>query len=335
MQITQELTQLCAALSQATGTTIPTTQHLHFTPGKIFASNLETSITANYPHDLDFAVDAKTFVEAIKATPDGVISIKDNRVIIKTKSGKFQLAAYPTNDKPTPEAPEGEPITMTSTAFELAKAAAKYCSKDELRPVLTGVYFGNNQVVSTDAHRLIVLDEPHPLQDIIIPATAINFLNLWPSASSKVRISDKAIQVDTFEASVHVRLVSGKYPPYQSIIPTAVPALSITITDIPALINQVKRVMLFSADVTTGITLDFSTGTIQAENIDFGKSCTENYVFAAQKSDLNITLNGKFFLQMLQNIENSSVELQFFDAKKPVLAKFTTGLQLLMPISKL
>lgn len=335
MQITQELTQLCAALSQAAGTTIPATQHLHFTPGKIFASNLETSITANYPHDLDFAVDAKTFVEAIKATPDGVVSIKDNRVIIKTKSGKFQLAAYPTNDKPTPEAPETEPITITSTGFELAKAAAKYCSKDDLRPVLKGVYFGNNQVVSTDAHRLIVLDEAHPLQDVIIPAAAIDFLNLWPSASSKVRISDRAIQVDTFEASVHVRLVSGKYPPYQSIIPTAEPTLSVTITDIPALINQVKRVMLFSADVTTGITLDFSTGTIQAENIDFGKSCTENYVFAAPKSDLNITLNGKFFLQMLQNIENSTVELQFFDAKKPVLAKFTTGLQLLMPISKL
>lgn len=334
MQITHELTQLCAALS-ATSMPHPATQHLHFTPGKIFASNLETSITANYPHDLDFAVHAKTFVEAIKATPDGVVSIKDNRVIIKTKSGKFQLAAYPTNDKPTPEASEAEAITMTSTAFELAKAAAKYCSKDELRPVLTGVYFGNNQVVSTDAHRLIVLDEAHPLQDIIIPATAINFLNLWPSASSQVRISDKAIQVDTFEASVHVRLVNGKYPNYAGIIPTAVPALSVTITDIPALINQVKRVMLFSSESTTGITLDFSTGTIQAENIDFGKSCTENYVFAAPKDDLNITLNGKFFLQMLQNIENSSVKLEFFDAKKPVLAKFTTGLQLLMPISKL
>ena len=334
MQITQELTQLCAALSHATSTAMPATQMLYFTKGKIFASNLETSITANYPHDLDFAVDAKTFVEAIKATPDGVVSIKDNRVVIKTKSGKFQLAAYPTDQAPTTEAPDGQPITMTSTAFELAKTASKYCGKDDLRPVMTGVYFGNNQVVATDAHRLIVLDEPHPLQDIIIPATAINFLNLWPSASSQVRISDKAIQVDTFEASVHVRLINGKYPPYQSIIPTAEPTLTITINDIPALINQVKRVMLFSPDITASITLDFSTGTIQAENIDFGKYCTENYVFDAPKNDLNITLNGKFFLQMLQNIENSSLKLEFFAPNRPVLAKFTTGLQLLMPISK-
>jgi DNA polymerase-3 subunit beta len=106
------------------------------------------------------------------------------------------------------------------------------------------------------------------------------------------------------------RLIDGKYPNYEAVIPKENPN-KLTI-DRGSFLNSVKRVSIFSSKTTHQIRLKMA-GTelnISAEDIDFSNKADERLKCSYEGDDMQIGFNSKFLTEMLSNLNSNDVQLE-------------------------
>jgi DNA polymerase-3 subunit beta len=117
----------------------------------------------------------RLLVEVIRSLPDGSVSLTlreaERDVEITAGSSKFHLRTLPADDFPRFPETEGDPVELPAAALrDTINRVARAASRDEARPVLTGVLVtaeGDElTMVATDSYRLAVkrtkLDSPVP-----------------------------------------------------------------------------------------------------------------------------------------------------------------------------
>ena len=106
------------------------------------------------------------------------------------------------------------------------------------------------------------------------------------------------------------RLIDGKYPNYEAVIPTENP--NVLKIDRVQLLNSIRRVSIFGNQSTNQIRFKISGRELllSAEDIDFSNEAKERLTCSYEGEDIEIGFNSKFILEMLNNLEIEEISLE-------------------------
>ena len=206
---------------------------------KVSASDLETTMTATLEIEStsegSIAVPARLLLETLKTFPEQPLTftVKDNSTIeISSDLGKYVLAYLAGDEFPKAEMLE-DPSKAEIGAEILHTAISKTifaAGNDDLRPVMSGVYFQFAPTgvifVATDAHKLVKYSRTDVTSsaeaNFIMPKKPLNILkNILATSDAAVSIeyndSNAMFSFDNY--TLICRLIDGKYPNYEAVIP--------------------------------------------------------------------------------------------------------------------
>jgi DNA polymerase III subunit beta len=298
---------------------------------KISASDLESTMTTTMAieakEDGTIAVPARILLDTLKTFPEQpltfTIDTKTFGVEIASDFGKYKIAGQ--NGEEFPKAPEMEASSTVSLDGDLVSAAINKtlfaAGNDELRPVMSGIYFELNtdsiRFVTTDAHRLVRYSRTDAKADkgasFIVPRKPLGLLKgITATAESKVRLdfTDSYVRFSFDEISLMCRLIEGKYPNYEAVIPKENPnKLTIGRAD---LLQSIKRVSIFANKTTHQVRLKINGSelNISAEDLDFANEANERLTCSYEGDDMEIGFNSRFLADMLSNLGSENVVIE-------------------------
>ncbi|WP_299247014.1 DNA polymerase III subunit beta [uncultured Lacinutrix sp.] len=296
----------------------------------VSASDLETTMSSTLDIESDskgsVAIPARLLLDTLKTFPEQPLTFtveENNTVEISSNHGKYALAYADGAEFPKAVALE-DPSSTTIAGHILATAISKTifaAGNDDLRPVMSGVFFqfstDNLTFVATDAHKLVKYTREDvsasQVAEFIMPKKPLTLLKGILSASEEnvtIDYNDSNAKF-TFENTVLIcRLIDGKYPNYEAVIPKENPnKLSIDRTQF---LNSVKRVSIFSNKTTHQIRLKIAGAelNISAEDIDYSNKAEERLTCDYQGDDMQIGFNSRFLTEMLNNLSATDVQLE-------------------------
>tara|TARA_B110000046_G_scaffold24024_1_gene23134 strand:+ start:4187 stop:5305 length:1119 start_codon:yes stop_codon:yes gene_type:complete len=297
---------------------------------KVSASDLETTMSSVVAVESDssgsIAVSARLLLDTLKTFPDQPLTFKtegDNAIEISSDQGKYDMAYFGGDEFPKAVSLPS-PSTTIIPAHILGTAISKTifaAGNDDLRPVMSGVFFQFSSqsltFVATDAHKLVKYSRTDVTADqtaeFIMPKKPLNLLKgILGGSDSNVTIEyNDANAKFTFDNIVLVcRLIDGKYPNYEAVIPKENPN-KLTV-DRASFLNSVRRVSIFSSKTTHQIRLKMA-GTelnISAEDLDFSNKADERLSCDYQGDDMQIGFNSRFLSEMLNNLSSNDVLIE-------------------------
>ncbi|HBF21537.1 MAG TPA: DNA polymerase III subunit beta [Cryomorphaceae bacterium] len=297
----------------------------------ISASDLETTISASLEVDSEdnglAAIPARLLLDGLKALPEQpvtfVINGSNNTVEMSSDYGKYSLAFVEGDE--FPKLPEMEDISTTVIPAEILATAVNKtlfaAGNDELRPVMSGVFFqfssDNLTFVATDAHKLVRYRRNDLKSDntaeFIMPRKPLTILkSTLASVGEEVTIhhNDTNARFEFENIILTCRLIDGKYPNYEAVIPKDNPnRMEI---ERGVFLSSVKRVAIFSNKTTHQVRLKMAGSelNISAEDLDFSNKAHERLSCNYQGEDMEIGFNSRFLNEMLSNLESDSVSLE-------------------------
>ena len=317
-----------------TNNTLPILDNFLFELGdnalRISASDLETTMSTSIPVEADekgaIAVPARLLLDILKTFPEQPLTFKvedNNTIEISSDSGKYALA-YAEGDE-FPKAVEVEsPSSTTVKGHILATGISNTIfasGNDDLRPVMSGVFFQLSPesliFVATDAHKLVKYIRKDvsasEVAEFIMPKKPLNLLKNILSGSDEevvIEYNDTNAKFLFGNSSLICRLIDGKYPNYEAVIPRENPN-KLTL-DRNAFYNSVRRVSIFSSKTTHQIRLRMA-GTelkISAEDLDFSNKADETLQCSYEGDDMQIGFNSRFLLEMLNHLDSNEILLE-------------------------
>ena len=298
----------------------------------ITASDLETTMTVSMP--LDKAEDpgavtipAKILIDTLKTFSDIPVQFTINKetlgVEISAGEGKYKLSGHKSDE--FPQAPELEGTTSVSIASELLVSAVNKTlfatGNDELRPVMSGVFLeltpDDITCVATDAHKLVRYRRTDfsatESASFIMPKKPLGQLkNILTTVEGEVKIDYNQTNAEfTFDnVKMTCRLIDGKYPNYEAVIPTDNPN-KLTV-DRNALLNSIRRVAIFANQSTHQVRFKVSGKELilSAEDIDFSNEAKERLTCSYEGEDMEIGFNSRFLQEMLTNIDSEEIIIE-------------------------
>lgn len=297
---------------------------------RVTASDLETtaSSTLDVEGDKDgaIAVPVRLLLEILKNFPEQPLTftVQDNNTIeISSNQGKYALA-YVSGDEFPKTIEINDPSTTQVQADILATAISKTIfasGNDDLRPVMSGVFFQFSTegltFVATDAHKLVKYTREDVsasgTADFIMPKKPLNLLkSILGGSEENVTIAyNESNAKFTFEnTEIICRLIDGKYPNYEAVIPKENP--NRLIIDRHQFLSSVKRVSIFSNKSTHQIRLKIAGAelNISAEDLDYSNKAEERLTCSYQGDDIQIGFNSRFLTEMLANLSSDEVSLE-------------------------
>ena len=296
----------------------------------VSASDLETTMSSKLVVESEsegsVAIPAKLLLDTLKTFPEQPLTFvieENNTVEISSNHGKYALAYADGEEFPKAVALES-PSSTTLSADVLASAISKTifaAGNDDLRPVMSGVFFQfsteNLTFVATDAHKLVKYTRDdvtaNETTEFIMPKKPLNLLKGILAGSDEVvtiEYNDSNAKFSFENSELICRLIDGKYPNYEAVIPKENPnKLTIARTQF---LNSVRRVSIFSNKTTHQIRLKIAGAelNISAEDTDYSNKAEERLTCDYQGDDMQIGFNSRFLTEMLNNLNSEDVQLE-------------------------
>ena len=230
------------------------------------ATDMEISLGCHLPADVEregvVIVPGKSLLELVRRMPAGplVLEAADDapELALGFGSADYRLATLSARDFPDIAARSGgEQVTLDRSAFvETVASVARAASRDESRPVYTGISMtvadGSLTLAATDGHRLAVkttpVDADVELTDLLIPARALEELARLPTSDSSlvIRVTENRVAFDVGGFSLTSRRLDGRFQPYESLLNGAFAHVA-TVSREP-LLEAVERAMVMVSE---------------------------------------------------------------------------------------
>ena len=295
----------------------------------ITASDLETTFSSiiNVESELDsmVALPARLLLDTLKTFPEQPLTFlktEKNTVEIIANNGKYAVAYVGGEEFPkAPQVIDSKTIQIKSNTLHTAINSTLFASgNDDLRPVMSGVFFQFSSealtFVATDAHKLVKYSrtdiKAEETAEFIMPKKPLQLLKVILQGSEEdvsIEYNDTNAQFRFGDSSLTCRLIDGKYPNYEAVIPKENPN-QMQINRVNFL-NSVKRVSIFSNKTTYQIRLNIAGTAIQisAEDFDYSNSAEERIDCEYQGEDIKIGFNSRFLIEMLNGLDCNNVKL--------------------------
>ena len=305
----------------------------------VTVSDSETTMVTTLPvtesdTDARFAVTAKTLLDALKEIPEQPLTFEvDTRsleIMIQYQNGKYSLMGQNADEFPQSAMLGGNAVRVKIDAQVLLNGinrAVFATADDELRPVMNGIYFDitteDITMVASDGHKLVrcktLAAKGNERAAFILPKKPASLIkNLLSKEQGTVTIEfDERNAVFTLENYWMVcRLIEGRYPNYNSVIPQANP-YKVTV-DRQQLMGALRRVSIFSSSASNLIKLTIQENliVISGQDIDFSTSAEETLVCQYTGNPMSIGFKSTFLIDILNNISADEVIVELADPSR-------------------
>ena len=293
-------------------------------------TTLSTSIEVNeFDGDGRLAVSSKTLLEALKEIPEQPLSFQINpsnlEITVQYQNGKYSLMGQNADEYPQTQELGSNAVQVNMPA-DVLMGGVNRCifatADDELRPVMNGIYF-DITLVASDGHKLVRCKTFAAHSDekaaFILPKKPANLLkNLLPKEQGDVQIGfdDRNASFTLENYRMVCRLIEGRYPNYNSVIPQNNPHKAII--DRASFISALRRVSVFSSQASSLIKLSLSENQmkISAQDIDFSTSAEETIICQYEGNAMSIGFKSSFLIDILNNLSSQNVVIELADPSR-------------------
>jgi DNA polymerase-3 subunit beta len=310
--------------------------------------SLRTAIEARIDADGSVVVPGRLLLELARLLPesDVVIEHKLEEAVCEITCGTASYRLHTYNAEDFPRLPETEGIELhevdRQTMLETVARVSRSASRDESRPVLTGVLVqfepGRLVMAATDSYRLSMketqLEGSIPELEAIVPARALAELARIAPEGEKLNLGVHENQVifGTTDAWLTTRRIDGQFPNVKQLVPDAFEHEVVLGRD--ELLDVVRRVSVM-AQRNSPLRLRFADGelTISAQTQDVGEA-KETLPAAFTGDPLEIGFNAEFLRDGVESIVGDEVRLKLISPLRPAVLEGEGDdfLYLIMPI---
>jgi len=300
------------------------------------STDMEISLRASIAGDISgegaVVVPGRLLTDLARLLPDDKVTLAyeegENVLSITSGSHASRLNTYSAEDFPRlPPVDISLHTIAAPTLLATIEKVARAASRDESRPVLTGILvrFEGNQLImaATDSYRLAVketqLEEIGPELDAIIPARALQELARLAGGANEVQLGvhENHVIFNAGDVWLTSRRIDGQFPNYKQLLPETFEA-EITTPREP-LLEVIRRAGVL-AQRNAPLRLRFAEGelAVSAQTQDVGEA-HESIPIDYAGDPLEIGFNPDFLRDGLEAVSGETVQLKLINPLRPGL----------------
>jgi DNA polymerase-3 subunit beta len=293
----------------------------------------------------------RLLTDVVRSLPPGEVTLElrpeQRDVEISSGAARFHLRTLPAEDFPRLPEIEGETVRLPGGPLaETIELVARAASRDEVRPILTGVLLQAEgtrlTMVATDSYRLSVKHTEleaavgQPLE-ANVPARALRELARIVAAegAEEVEIALPRNQVVFRAAGVVLssRLIEGQFPSWRQLVPESFEhEVRLPRTEFLEIARRISQL----AQRNAPLRLAFAEGelTVAAETPDIGDA-SEAMPAPYNGEPLEIAFNPQFLVEGVESVASEELAVQLSSPLRPGLLRPVDGEDfsyLVMPI---
>ncbi len=298
----------------------------------LIGTDLENSIQTVLPvesqDNFKVAIPAKIIIDTLRSLPEQplIFEFDPDRMVVEIKSnyGTYKVSAQDGNDFP-----KIPPVSNTSASISISlPVLSRVISKtifavtdDTMKPAMTGVYFdfktSGANFVATDAQKLVRLTRSDITVNenfsFILPPKALKLL-LKASAGIesvvKIDFNDSNAFFQFEENQIVCRLIDGKFPDYNAVIPLNSPNKAII--NRKDFLSSLRRLDIYASKETHLGKLQFIGNTLKltSEDIDYANQAEETISCLYEGEDMTIGFTLSLITELLANLDTDEIVME-------------------------
>jgi DNA polymerase-3 subunit beta len=295
--------------------------------------SLRSALDAQVEGEGAVVVPGRLLVDLVRLLPESEVTIEHraDESVVHITSGPSRSTLHTYAPEDFPRLPDLDTVgTFTvdrESLLDTVTRVARSASRDESRPVLTGILVrfeaGKLVMAATDSYRLSVketeLEGDAPELEAIIPARALGELGRIAQSGDSVEVGVHENQV-VFAADdvwLTTRRIDGQFPNYKQLLPEAFEH-DVTLPR-GELLDVVRRVGVL-VQRTSPIQLRFAEGelTVYARTQDVGEA-KESLPVQFSGDPLEIGFNAEFLREGIESIAADEIQLRLISPLRPAV----------------
>ncbi len=310
--------------------------------------SLRTTVEAKIGSEGSVVVPGRLLLDIARLLPETEVSVEHRleEAVVEVRCGSASYRLHTYNPEDFPRLPDTHGVELhevdRETLLETIARVSRSASRDESRPVLTGVLVhfepGKLVMAATDSYRLSVketsLEGAVPELEAIVPARALGELARIAGEGEKIvlGVHENQVVFGTGDAWLTTRRIDGQFPNYKQLVPDAFEH------EVPLpreeLLDVVRRVSVM-AQRNSPLRLRFADGelVISAQTQDVGEA-RESLPASFGAEALEIGFNAEFLRDGVDSVGGETVRLKLISPLRPAVLQGEGDdfLYLIMPI---
>jgi len=327
-----DLARAAQTVSQAvpTRSTLPARMNYHVEVDaeglRLTATDLDTSVTLRLACEDAVPgrtlIPARLFTDLVKSLPADLVTVESEgeSVRITSKGGEFSLATADPDDYPQlPRLEEERTVKVPGSVFaRLVGRVVDFVSSEDSRPEMSGVKieFAKDELrmVAINGHMMAMAGVSGSFaagDDVIVLPSALQYaihgLNSGDDVTLGIARTQIVFQIGNL--TVFSRLLEGKFPDYEKVLPDDNPKKSVVRRD--ELLQALRRVDVVADKITHQVRFAFDSGVLELEAAQSVGGGRANVKIEAQyeADPLEIGFNAKYVMDLLKTIDAEEAEL--------------------------
>src|SRR5437763_6254142 len=304
---------------------------------RLAATDMEVSLRASLSAQIDgegsVVVPGRLLVDLARLLPesDVVIEHRAEESVVHVTCGSASYTLHTYNADDFPRFADVDVVATFSVErealLETIARVARSASRDESRPVLTGILArfeaGKLVMAATDSYRLSVKETPlsgnSPELEAIIPARALGELARIAQSGDSIELGVHENQVVFVADDVWLttRRIDGQFPNYKQLLPETFEH-DVTLPR-AELLDVVRRVSVM-AQRNSPLRVRFAEGelTVSAQTQDIGEA-SESLPVQFAGEPLEIGFNAEFLREGIESISADDISLKLISPLRPAV----------------
>ncbi len=307
------------------------------------ATNLEIAISCSIDADVRaegaITIPAKLITSYIALLTDEKVELIAGEGVslsINSSSSHTKIKCISADEFPLiPKVEKGQEFSISIDDFYSAISETVFAaSMNTSRPVLSGIFFSTSgsvlKMVSTDSYRLaekkvnLVKKTSEDISCIVPARTTMELGKIITKSDDKevkVNISKNQILFKVGGVELISRLIEGKFPDYQKIIPKeSKTSFEVSVEDLSLVL---KRVSLFARENNNSVRLNVTNDgklVVSSEETKVGEEKADVVVKVTGENN-KISLNAQYLLDVLTYVNDSKVTIILNDTVSPAVVR--------------
>ena len=286
-----------------------------------------------------FTANGKKLLDIIRILKDDeiILEVLDNTLIIKQKTSKFKLPTFDANAYPDFPTIENKPqISLDSLALiqnlkKISPAIDTNNPKFELNGALINIKNNTTDLVGTDTRRLAIASIPGNNSEelsLIVPKKAILEIQKLFLDQIDIFFDETNLIISNENYFFYTRLINGKFPDYQRIIPTSTKHQ--IILPKKEMIDAIKMITTISQEIKMLLLSDsIIFESLSADNVE---AKTELEINTGLSDKFELSFNSKYLLDFISQVNKNEFTIEFNEPSLPFIVKDDNFITIIMPI---
>ena len=305
----------------------------------LLATDIEIQITTRTPtlgtEKASMTVGARKLQDILRSLPETTevsVTLDDKRLQLKAGKSRFNLQTLPAEDFPRMSVADAQSSRLSISQKHMKRllALVQYAmAQQDIRYYLNGLLLvakgSELRFVATDGHRLAYAAEtlaiaPAPIEVILPRKTVLELSRQLADSDDPLEIALTPTQARFSFGSIQLvsKLIDGKFPDYERVIPLHHSKLIRLSRD--ALLHSLLRAAILTNEKFRGVRLVLGPGSLKIISSNAEQEEAQEEIEVDYNDDaLDVGFNVTYLLDVLNNVNNETIELHLADANSSAL----------------